>query len=345
MHFARIFLCLRSIGLSLQILKPLMDYWRGVLRVPVGSSSTSYCRVAVPSVNAIFFSGDRVEGTRNPVIERLSDLQNIAEILVSKFGASVNAWVIEAPVFNGPFAVYRDFIPSVNRCGEPKFYSAAEFPASTSTISLLSNCLREVKNVMSAKEKGPLSTLLQSPSSEPKTFVLGFSKGGTVLNQLVTELSLSEVKSSTPEHCTSKESSGEVHIVPCSKESLLKSIAEIHYVDVGLNSAGAYITDHNVIESVSKITQGIRFVLHGTPRQWCDRHRVWLCNEKDKLVNLLESAAQRSGGKLKVKIAELCKCQGAIDLTQKLKLIGSELSITCSKRLRYHEKDAFIPKA
>lgn len=158
-----------------------MDHWKGVLRVPLGPSSNSYCRVAVslclssfsssllvsfhlifvvlfyicttsesnfwwqvPSANAIFFSGDRVEGTRNPVIERLSDLQNIADNLVSKFGASINAWVIEAPVFNGPFAVYRDFIPSVNRWGEPKFYSAAEFPASSSTISLLSNCLKEV---------------------------------------------------------------------------------------------------------------------------------------------------------------------------------------------------------
>ncbi|WCJ22998.1 hypothetical protein M5689_005051 [Euphorbia peplus] len=290
-----------------------MEYWRGVVRVPVGDSSTSYCRVAVslclssisksllaPSANAIFFSGDRVEGTRNPVIDRLSDIHNIAQILVSKFGHTVNAWVIEPPAFNGPFAIYRDFIPSVNRYGEPKFYSAAKFPASTSTVSLLSNCLREVKKVMSAKEKGPLSTVVQSPSCEPKTFVLGFSKGGTVLNQLVTELSLSEAKSSKAEHCISKESSEEVNIIPCSKESLLKSITEIHYVDVGLNSAGAYITDHNVIESVAKVTQGIRFVLHGTPRQWCDRNRAWVRNEKDKLVNLLESAAQRSGGKLKV---------------------------------------------
>ncbi len=80
------------------------------------------------------------------MIERLSNLQKIAEILVSKFGGSVNAWVIEASIFNGPFAVYRDFIPSVNRWGEPKSYSPAGFPASTSTISLLSNCLKEVCN-------------------------------------------------------------------------------------------------------------------------------------------------------------------------------------------------------
>jgi hypothetical protein len=98
----------------------------------------------VPSANAIFFNGDRVEGTGNPVIERLSDLQKIAGILVKKFGGSINAWVIEASVFNGPFAVYEDFLPSVNQRGEPKSYSPLGFPASRSTVTLLSNCLNEV---------------------------------------------------------------------------------------------------------------------------------------------------------------------------------------------------------
>ncbi|KAI9181003.1 hypothetical protein LWI28_010193 [Acer negundo] len=42
------------------------------------------------------------------------------------------------------------------------------------------------------------------------------------------------------------------HIIPTTKENLLNSIVEIHYVDVGLNSAGAYINDRNVIERISK---------------------------------------------------------------------------------------------
>jgi hypothetical protein len=71
-----------------------------------------------------FFNGDRVEGTKNPVVERLSGLQKIAEILGSKFGGCVNAYVIEATVFNGRFSVYKDFIPPVNGYGEPKSYSS-----------------------------------------------------------------------------------------------------------------------------------------------------------------------------------------------------------------------------
>jgi len=102
----------------------------------------------VPAANAIFFLVDRVEGTGNPVIERLSDMQNVAEILVSKFGASINAWVIEASTFNGPFAVYKEFIPSLNKWGEPQCYRPNGFPASTSVITLLSKFLEEVNSII-----------------------------------------------------------------------------------------------------------------------------------------------------------------------------------------------------
>jgi len=65
---------------------------------------------------------------------------------VSKFGPFINAWVIEASVFNGPFAVFKDFIPSVNQHGEPRSYHPTGFPESTSPVSLLSNFLQEVRN-------------------------------------------------------------------------------------------------------------------------------------------------------------------------------------------------------
>lgn len=296
-----------------------MDRWSGVLKVPLHPSSRVLYRVAaslclsptsktliVPSANAIFFNGDRVQGTGNSVIERLSNIEQIAEILVSKFGGSVNAWVVEASTFNGPFAVYKDFIPSVNQWGDPKSYSPSGFPASTSTVSLLSNCLEEAKKAISGRQKEPCPLgLSASCSYQPKTFILGFSKGGTVLNQLVTELGFSKVASirSSP-HIKESDVQEEYQILPTSKESLLNSIAEIHYVDVGLNSAGAYITDQDVICTISKRVAegggGIRFVVHGTPRQWRDKRRVWIRNEKDKLVHLLESEAEHSEGKLRV---------------------------------------------
>ncbi|RDX71028.1 hypothetical protein CR513_49664 [Mucuna pruriens] len=301
-----------------------MERWSGVLRVPLHPNSRTFHRVGaslclspetrtlrVPVANAIFFCGDRVEGTGNPVIERLSDLQKLSEIVASKFGSFTNAWVIEASVFNGPFAVYKDFIPSMNQYGEPKSYHPIGFPASTSTVSLLSNCLEEAKKVILGTHVDTKSGFTPSFCfSQSKTFILGFSKGGTVLNQIVTELGFSDIGSNgnspNVEQPMDRKFSGyeEICIVPKTKEGLLNSITEIHYVDVGLNSSGAYLTNHDVFERISKrLMQGapqLRFILHGTPRQWSDKRRDWIRNEKDKMLYLLESEAPKCGGKLQV---------------------------------------------
>jgi len=73
----------------------------------------------------------------------------------------------------------------------------------------------------------------------PKTIILGFSKGGTVLDQIVTELGFADIGPNVS-------SAHDICIVPKTKESLLNSISEIHYVDVGLNSTGAYLTNHDI---------------------------------------------------------------------------------------------------
>ncbi|KAH6779710.1 hypothetical protein C2S52_010947 [Perilla frutescens var. hirtella] len=301
-----------------------MDRWSGILRIQLHPDSSTFYRVAaslglsssakkfaVPSGNAIFFSGDRVEGTGNPVIERLSDPQKIAEILVSKFGGSVNAFVVEAPIFNGPFAVYEDFIPSVNEYGEPKCYDATGFPASTSLVLLLSKFLIEAKSVILGKQKEPfLTEATSSFPCKPQTALVGFSKGGTVLNQLITELGFSEVQSTdSPAHMNKNTVNGggptfkeDEWIIPTSKERLLNSITEIHYVDVGLNTEGAYLTNKDVIDRISECLSqrqfGIRFLFHGTPRQWSDERRIWIRKEKDALVRLLKHAARMNTGKL-----------------------------------------------
>lgn len=292
-----------------------MERWRGILRVPLYSNSKAHYIVAAslgrsttskrlipPSANVIFFNGDRVEGTGNPIIERLSDPHKIAEILVSKFGSSVNAWVIKASTFNGPFAVYRDFIPSVNSWGDPKLYTSDGFPASLSAVTLLSRCLKEANNIVAGgQEEHPQGKISESCSLLPKTILLGFSKGGTILNQLVTELAFSPDQPISICHVSISE---EDRIIPVSKESFLNSISEIHYVDVGLNSKGAYITDSTIIEKISsrlkQENKVIRFFLHGTPRQWCDDRRIWIKDEKIKLKQIIESEGRVCGDRIQV---------------------------------------------
>lgn len=135
-----------------------------------------------------------------------------------------------------------------------------------------------------------------SLADSPRTILLGFSKGGVVMNQILSEMSSLETNSAD-EH-------EEIGMVPASKESFLKSISEVHYIDVGLNSSGAYITDQNVVQRISqRLTGGgssVSVFVHGTPRQWRDEQRGWIVKEKDELVRLLKSEGENSGGKLQV---------------------------------------------
>ena len=137
--------------------------------------------------------------------------------------------------------------------------------------------------------------------SPPRTIILGFSKGGVVVNQLVTELSRwasgsmknsVDVSRPNPSHLTQN------LLVPTSSSDVLSSISEFHYVDVGLNCAGAYITDHAVIKRICDYVvhagKNLRFVLHGTPRQWSDPSRSWIRKEKDIMLQVLRDEAQRS---------------------------------------------------
>lgn len=104
------------------------------------------CRVREqsPSRNVVFYVGDRVEGTDNSEIERLSQPRNIASILVSKLGPSINAWIIEPSHYNSAFACYNNLLPSLTSKGEPKGYDPKGLPAARATLTLLQNCLAQV---------------------------------------------------------------------------------------------------------------------------------------------------------------------------------------------------------
>jgi hypothetical protein len=144
-----------------------------------------------------------------------------------------------------------------------------------------------------------------SSSCPPTTIILGFSKGGVVVNQLVTELSCwtsestnnsVDVPGPNPSHLTHN------ILVPLSATGVLSSISEYHYVDVGLSCVGAYITDHEIIKEIAnyvlRANNNLRFVLHGTPRQWSDPDRLWIQKEKDTMLQVLRDEAQRCEGRL-----------------------------------------------
>ncbi|TVU28976.1 hypothetical protein EJB05_20517, partial [Eragrostis curvula] len=298
-----------------------MDRWTGVVHVPLSRGGPLFRvaaslilsptkRLAVPRANAILFTGDRVRGTGDPTIERLSDAAHLARLLAGKLSGDTNAWVIDAARFAGPFAVYRELVPSVDAAGDPRGYEPTGFPAAAGIASILTHGISEIQNKIwgcslkdSTVDQNPTESL---PSSYPPvTIILGFSKGGVVVNQLVTELScwalesmknLVEFSRPSPSHLTHNP------LVPTSSTDILSSISEYHYVDVGLNCAGAYITDHEIIKEIAnyalRTNNNFRFVLHGTPRQWSDPNRLWIPKEKDIMLQLLRDEAQRCEGRL-----------------------------------------------
>lgn len=143
--------------------------------------------------------------------------------------------------------------------------------------------------------------------SLPRTIILGFSKGGVVVNQLMTELSywasVSRKRSVDVSQRNTALSTRNL-LVPATASDFLSSISEFHYVDVGLNCAGAYITDHDVIKGVANYayhtSNNLYFALHGTPRQWFDPNRPWIRTEKDKMLQLLHEEGKRCEGRLLV---------------------------------------------
>lgn len=99
-----------------------------------------------PSSNVIFFVGDRVEGTENTVIERLSKPDNIADILVKKLGPSVNVYIVEPSNYRCSFACYENLLPkhTLTDWGEPLGYTLEGFPASSVLVPLLRSVLTQV---------------------------------------------------------------------------------------------------------------------------------------------------------------------------------------------------------
>ncbi|KAG0580414.1 hypothetical protein M758_4G173100 [Ceratodon purpureus] len=350
--------------------------WEGAMQACCSGSNTpsrvtaSLCyspstgTLLTPSRNVIFYVGDRVEGTDNSEIERLSQPKNIASILVSKLGPSVNAWIIEPSHYKSSFACYENLLPSLTPSGEPEGYNPKGLPAARSTLSLLQNCLAQVstrlslESLPSQRERvavgkqaesnrangtflnahGFATTLLGniSPRSKkcPQTSVFGFSKGGVVLNQLLAELTHLEdlegkvsIKKNWLNRSVSKSAKFEgslrtldgsddkvkdvsngAPLLPFTVEEFLRGIAEVHYVDVGLNRAGAYQTDAHVLEGLATAARaregGLLVAFHGTPRQWCDSGRSWVVNEKDICIDRLQDAASRHGVAAKLRVAQ-----------------------------------------
>jgi hypothetical protein len=335
--------------------------WKGVLNLKQRSSrgeipefrvlASLICNASnslmLPESNAVFFVGDRVTDSDNPVVERLSQLENIAAAVLHKLGPAANLWIIEPSRYMGSFACYDNVLPSLTASGEPIGYKPKGLPAARACLSILQDCLEQVKAAQLHKKdeidtavdlqgkrtqhcdelvqkESPFQSFRDPVTAVPPTILLGFSKGGIILNQLIAEIVCCEESLdtlgddrlrnlSTQDKVHEQQGSEEVmknclvggQLLPPTVKAFLSSIEVIHFVDVGLNCQGAYQTDPRVLDGLAKAAKsregGLYVGIHGTPRQWQDSRRRWVAMEKDRFVKLLnEAACKHADGKLQV---------------------------------------------
>ena len=176
-----------------------------------------------------------------------------------------------------PFALYDELLPfSLTASGEPTSrYDGSEQKAATRLEALLdaaysagsdASPLHRATTTAALPEDG----VREGTSSRTPLLVFGFSKGGIVLNQLLAECSYDEGEGAHP---------------------LIRRIAQIHYLDAGLQSRGAHLTDPAIIGALGRCCRArVAICFHGTPRQWKDSNRAWLVEEKDRSAELLSRA-------------------------------------------------------
>mmetsp|Transcript_22162 Transcript_22162/g.42287 ORF Transcript_22162/g.42287 Transcript_22162/m.42287 type:complete len:296 (+) Transcript_22162:286-1173(+) len=222
-----------------------------------------------PAKTILFFMGDHVEAAHGAVA-RLNNAQGIVGALDVKFPLANLVVVHPSQYDDGCFACYSNFLPKMTRSGDALGHDPAEFRA-----------LRHIKSILDAD-------ISQDSNKLPELVFLGFSKGGVVLNQLVTEMAhLQDMESQLSSEAPSTFPVEDGH---CSTAgSVARAVRSIHYLDVGSNGRGAYITDPRVLTSISHLAtqQDLKLHFHGTPRQWQDPRRPWIADEKNRCLKQL----------------------------------------------------------
>ncbi|GAQ90416.1 hypothetical protein KFL_006370010 [Klebsormidium nitens] len=310
--------------------------------VPKGQAATQ---------NALYFVGDYVDGDGDALIERLNTGEGVAATLLPKLDPGSNLFIVYPSMYQDRiWACYTSMLPATSRTGEPLGFDGKDPMAARQLGALLQDALRQIsafpegtqggnEEASANNEAGRSAAGLpvghtetsvpgvSAPSASAlPTFVMGFSKGGVVLNEILAEIAALEdrrpasgasgresntvgkVRSYTSSSGGAK-SSGEGF---SGAEAFLESITEVHYVDVGLICPGAYLTDPQKLSNV--VRRGARnpltIGLHGTPRQWEERRRPWIGEEKDRMLATLRAEAAAAGANSGFEVFERGYCEG-----------------------------------
>ncbi|KAF4044292.1 hypothetical protein GN244_ATG03381 [Phytophthora infestans] len=237
---------------------------------------------ATASCNVIFFPGDVQDFKAAMATSPFADYSDfayeaVAELLSEKFGGTCNVWVVRPSRFkHGAYSSFDNFV-TTNEYG-----AATQYDPSAYATKHLSSLMQNTQTAL-RRQGVNVSTALPM-------HLLGFSKGGIVLNQLVTEL----VRYSFNKK---RSNSGQVRqgSVFASTRQFFAAINSIHWLDTGNGSLeGAMPTEETALAVLSRYEQ-LRLFVHVTPYQYESRLRPWIKTEVNSFVtkmNLLGADIQ-----------------------------------------------------
>ena len=242
-----------------------IDECTALVQYYFGSTHTCDCNTA-QTRDVVFFPGDYVDSQQDSdVIERVNNPAVLMKMIFDAYSKSEDELCVRVfyirphHYYEGCYANYCHLLNKLTPSGEPLGYSGKEMKATN-------NCLTLIKTAL-IRHQGSLSECCLSKSVS----LLGFSKGGVVLNQIMHEMDYAFSKSLYNSH------------------ELLQAIDTIHYIDVGLPGRGAYPTVPSIWTTLSEINKDVRpikIIFHGSGRTWKDSKRVWLVKEKNICVEL-----------------------------------------------------------
>ena len=252
-----------------------------------------------PSANerrvVVFFPGDQLPDSLPTQLLELQDPFVQLELLQQRF-PNHSDFIVVFPneITNEGFSCYTQFLVSSSPTGEPSQYVTKQLKAVAELQRIVEDhCTRIPSSQNHHVDSAPSDGKCHLSHCPKKLLVdvAGFSKGGVVLNQLIGELSHFDEKD-----VETISSSGESPLnSSCPLQWAWNSLHAIHYIDAGLNTTGAYVSQPEVIKALSasrlKAGSSLFVTMLGTWRQWRDERRPWVRAEAEKLAQLL--AAER----------------------------------------------------
>lgn len=244
-----------------------------------GSSRVLYALHPAPTMQVIAFPGDGVPWPGSPPWSTLPNAKGLhahagtlLAVLHKRSQSTPAAVFVVEPASTGPTCIsyYTQFLPSLTPLGEP---------TNGSYEVLGRKAWLELASVLSMAWEAAGQT--QIPALP--VHLVGFSKGAVVLNQLLAEMNTVPLAPAQGAD-QSEESEG---------LRLLRCLTQVHFVDAGVASKGAHLTEPHVIDAIGRYVSARAapaIFIHGTPRQWRDPHRKWLAKERDLSVTMLKTA-------------------------------------------------------